>query len=158
MCHVESIINGRPITVVSNDVNDQELLTPSHLLLLRASSALPYDNFDKSEVYSKRPWRQIHYLASVFWESWIREYLPTLQQRQNWVQPTRSLTVGDIVLVIDESLPRNCWLLGRIVEIYRGHDQLVKSVQVKMKSSTLVRPVRKLGLLESVKKAEASSA
>ena len=32
LCEVESIINGRPITTVSGDSNDPELLTPNHFL------------------------------------------------------------------------------------------------------------------------------
>ena len=34
MCEVESIVNGRPITKVSDDAKDLNALTPNHLLLL----------------------------------------------------------------------------------------------------------------------------
>ena len=34
MCEVESIVNGRPITKVSDDPRDLDALTPNHLLLL----------------------------------------------------------------------------------------------------------------------------
>ena len=34
MCEVEAIINGRPITKVSDNPRDHKLLTPIHLLLL----------------------------------------------------------------------------------------------------------------------------
>jgi len=35
MCVVESVVNNRPISHVSDDLNDCEALTPNHLLLLR---------------------------------------------------------------------------------------------------------------------------
>lgn len=36
MCEVESIINNRPLTLASDDPSDLDVLTPNHLLLLRA--------------------------------------------------------------------------------------------------------------------------
>ena len=35
ICEVEAIVNGRPITKLSDDPSDAESLTPNHLLLLR---------------------------------------------------------------------------------------------------------------------------
>ena len=67
MCEVESIINGRPITKVSDDPKDLEALTPNHLLLLRAGPPLHPGAFTKEDNYSRRRWRQVQYLADVFW-------------------------------------------------------------------------------------------
>lgn len=39
MCRAEMIVNSRPITAVSDDINDLEALTPLHLLTQRASLA-----------------------------------------------------------------------------------------------------------------------
>ena len=41
MCEVESIMNSRPSTTVSSDPNDNEPLTPNHLLLLKSEVTLP---------------------------------------------------------------------------------------------------------------------
>jgi hypothetical protein len=57
---------------------------------------------------------------------------------------------GDIVLMMDTSLPRNEWLMGRVVETYPGQDGRVRSVKVKTKTSQLVRPITKVCLLEAV--------
>lgn len=149
MCSVESVVNSRPLTHVSVDVKDPEPLTPNHLLLLRQGSAIPADTFDKRDMYCKRRWRQVQYLAGVFWKRWCREYLSLMQERQKWLDPQRNLAVGDIVLLVDE-LPRNKWVIGKVTETYPGKDNLVRSVKVKTSSVELIRPVRKLCLLETV--------
>ena len=135
-CGVESIVNGRPITKVSDDPKDMETLTPSHLLLLREGATLPLGSFTTEDRYSRRRWRQVQYLADVFWRRWVKEYLPRLQQRQKWTKPQRNFAIGDIVLVVDESTSRNRWPLGRIVDVYRNNkDGYVRRVSVKIGST-----------------------
>ncbi|XP_044182749.1 uncharacterized protein LOC114952001 [Acropora millepora] len=150
VCEVEAIVNGRPITKVSHDPRDPEALTPNHLLLLRAGPSLPPGYFENSDNYSRRRWRQVQYLADLFWKRWTREYLPSLQERQKWEKASRNFAVGDVVLVLDESLPRCSWPLGRVIEVFPNRsDGLVRSVRLKTTSSVLVRPVNKLVLLEA---------
>ena len=150
MCEVESIVNGRPITKVSDDAKDLNALTPNHLLLLRAGTTVPPGVFSKEDNYSCRRWRQVQYLSNVFWRRWTREYLPSLQQRQRWNKLQRNLSVNDIVLLLDENLPRNIWPLGRVLEVYQNRrDGLVRSAKVKTRTSELVRPIDKIVLLET---------
>ena len=149
MCLVESILNGRPITKLSDDPNDDLPLTPNHLLLLRDGPRAPPGVFEKSDLYGKR-WRQIQYLADLFWRRWVKEYLPILQQRQKWLCDIRNVRVGDLVLVQNELLPRNQWPLGRILEVYPGRDDVVRVVKVRYQGSDYIRPTSKLVMLEGV--------
>ena len=70
LCEVESIMNGRPITTASSDSQDQEPLTPNHLLLLRSESPMPSGLFRREDQLSRRRWRQVQYLADIFWKRW----------------------------------------------------------------------------------------
>jgi len=150
MCEVESIVNGRPITKVSDDPKDLNALTPNHLLLLRTGTTMPPGVFSKEDNYSRRRWRQVQHLSNVFWSRWTREYLSSLQQRQKWNKPQRNLAVNDIVLLLDENTPRSVWPLGRVLEVYSNQrDELVRSAKVKTRSTELVRPIDKIVLLES---------
>ena len=146
MCLAEGIINNRPLTSVSTDPTDLSALTPNHFLQLR-----PAESVDGSftEACLRRRWRQIEYLASVFWRRWTREYLPKLQQRTKWVRERRDISVGDLVLIIDHSLQRNEWPLGRVTEVTSADDGHVRSCKIQTKNSVCERPIRKICLLEA---------
>lgn len=149
LCEVESIINGRPITTLSDNPHDLEPLTPNHLLLMKMQPNIPPGVFNKNDLYSKRRWRQVQYLANLFWTRWTREYIPLLQERQKWFAQKRNFQAGD-VLIIDNTTPRNMWTMGRIMQTLPDSTGLVRRVVLKTKSSTLQRPVNKLCLLLEV--------
>jgi hypothetical protein len=142
-CEVEAILNARPITKMSSDVNDVDAITPNHLLLLRSGPALPCGEFTQHDNYTRRRWRQVQFLADSFWGRWKKEYLTSLQERQKWLYPKTNVSVGDVVLLVDSS-PRNSWSLGRIVETVPDKKGLVRVVHVKTKTNVLVRPIHKL--------------
>ena len=90
MCEVENILNSRHLTSCSADVDDLEALTPNHLLRLNTEVSFPPGLFDHKDLYSRRRWRQVQYLADLFWSRWRKEYLPSLQQRQIWFSSNRT--------------------------------------------------------------------
>ncbi|KAJ8037714.1 hypothetical protein HOLleu_18605 [Holothuria leucospilota] len=147
MCEVEMTINSRPLTTMSFDPNDVEPLTPNHLLLLKGKPNLPPGTFVKTDNYPRRRWRQVQFLADLFWKRWLREYLPQLQQRQKWLKPMRDFAIGDIVLVMDDNAPRNSWSMGRISSVMPDTNGEVRRVKVKIASRELERPIAKLCLL-----------
>ncbi|XP_071094674.1 uncharacterized protein [Haliotis cracherodii] len=142
-CEVEIILNGRPITDVPYHPHDLNPLTPNHLLLLRSGQKMPPGTFCKDDVYSRRRWKQVQYLADIFWKRWVKEYLTLQQERQKWVTKKPNLEVGDIVLLADSS-PRNSWSLGRVIEIMMDKKGSVRIVRVRTAFTELVRPINKL--------------
>lgn len=144
---VEAILNDRPITKVSDDPNDLEALTPNHILLLKGKPIMPPGLFDKQDLYIRKRWKQIQYMAELFWKRWISEYLPMMQERQKWMQPRRNLTPGDIVLVADATASRGSWMMGKVLDVRQDSKGLVPFVRLQTKTSILERPVTKLCLL-----------
>jgi hypothetical protein len=61
MCRVESILNGRPITKLSEDPSDPRPLSPSDLLIQGGSCELPLAVVDLKDQYRRR-WKQVEYL------------------------------------------------------------------------------------------------
>ena len=147
-CEAESVVNGRPLTHLSDDPNDYEVLTPNHLLQLRASVPLVATVTKKEDCYGRR-WRHVQLLADMFWKRWVKEYLVSLQFRSKWISPKPNLKEDDVVIIADEATPRRSWPLGRVTKVNVSSDGLVRSVEVKTGSNLLVRPVHKLHLLES---------
>lgn len=148
LCEVESILNGRPLTKLSDDPNDLEPLTPNHILLMKGKPVMSPGLFNKDDVYVKRRWKQVQYIADLFWKRWVQEYLPLLQERQKWNQKRRNFISGDIVVVMDSAAPRGSWLLGRVLETFPDKKGLVRSVRLQTKTNILERPVTKLCLLQ----------
>lgn len=126
-----NILNSRPLTQNSDDPTDEEPLTPNHLLQLRPCTSLPPGIFEKEDLYCRRQWRQAQFLANLFWKRWIKEYLPTLQERKKWNEPKENLKVGDVVLLMDENFPRGQRPLARVLEVFTSDDGLARSAAVK---------------------------
>ncbi|XP_059184653.1 uncharacterized protein LOC131967729 [Centropristis striata] len=146
-CEVEAILNDRPITKVSDDAGDLEALTPNHILMLKGKPIMPPGLFDHSDLYVRKRWKQIQYMAEIFWKRWISEYLPMMQERQKWTRPRRSLSPGDIVLVADATAPRGSWVMGKVLDVRPDAKGQVRSVRLQTRTSILERPVTKLCLL-----------
>ena len=162
LCEVEAIINSRPLTVENlNDPSSLDPLTPNHLLTMKSKVVLPPPGmFQPADLYSRKRWRRIQHLANEFWSRWRKEFLLSLQQRQRWNYPRRDLSIGDVVIVKDDNLPRNCWQLARVSRTDVAADGHVRSVQVVLGDPTLShdgrrtrstrcleRPIQKLILL-----------
>ena len=145
----ESILNSRPLTQNPDDPTDAEPLKPNHLPMLKSNQAMPPGSFSKQDQYSRRRWRHVQYLHDVFWRRWLREYLPTLQIRHKWSSVCRDMKEGDLVLIVDENIPRRQWRLGRVVLVHRAKDGHVRSAVIKTRSGHLTRPISKLCLLEN---------
>jgi hypothetical protein len=148
MSEVEKILNDRPLVPCSADSSDLEPLTPNSLLLLRPNPCTPAHETVDGCSYNKRRMRA-QQLTDAFWERWILEYLPTLQERQKWLRPKRNLQEGDLVLIVGEHVPRGQWPKGLVTETYPDRDGVVRQVTVKTPGpGCLRRDVRKLCLLE----------
>lgn len=60
------------------------------------------------------------------------------------------MKIDDVVLIKDENIPRNDWLMGVIVNVEPDSNGLVKSAVVRTETTELRRPVHKLVLLLAV--------
>ncbi|XP_071172930.1 uncharacterized protein [Mytilus edulis] len=149
MTEVCCIVNSRPIIAVSNDPESPTILSPNTLLTQKINSDIePYHfNFSVKDMY-KSQWKHVQVLANQFWKQWNLQYLHNLQTRSKWPSENRNLQIGDFVLMIDVSLPRNQWPTGIIDEVFPSKDGLVRKVSVRVIKNgepvTYSRPVTQL--------------
>ena len=155
MCEVESILNSRPLTVVSDDPSDPEPLTPNHLLITNNCVTFPPGVFKKEDIYVRKRWRQVQYLTNLFWTRWRKEYVALLQQRQKWTEKSDNIEIGDIVLMCDANLARNLWPLAKVVDVKTDDTGVVRTCTLKVSRcknsnlndfghSILERPITKI--------------
>ena len=146
----ERIANSRPLTRNSSSPDDDEPLTPSHFLNVRPTVNLPPEMVNDSDRFSRKRWRQAQLLSNHYWKRWLKEYIPSLQERQKWQKTQRNLQTGELVLIADDNVPRHQWPIGRVTNVFPGSDVLVGSVEVRAKESTYRRPITKICLLEQL--------
>ena len=146
LCEVEYILNSRPLTPVSSDPKDLNPLTPNDILLSRNSS-IPAGLFKRDGLHSRKLWRQSQYFAEQFWIRWRRQYAPLLQERTSCQRPKQNLAVGDVVVLVDNSVPRGKWPFGLIQALRVSRDGLVRSATVLTNGKTMRRPVNKMVLV-----------
>ena len=69
LVEAEGVLNSRPITHVSNDAGDIEVLTPNHFLLLRANPSNEEAEVSESEINATKLWGQSQALVNTFFGS-----------------------------------------------------------------------------------------
>ncbi|GFU06404.1 integrase catalytic domain-containing protein [Trichonephila clavipes] len=135
---IEAILNSRPLTPLSSDVDDLEVLTPAHFLIGRPITAIVEPSLLQCESNRLNVWQRITKSVQTIWKRWSLSYLNSLQQRKKWIVNKEILKLGDMVLIREENLPPCKWLLGRVVKIYMGKDKKVRVVDIKTGKGTVL--------------------
>lgn len=165
VAEVENRVNNRPLTYVSDDINELEALTPSHLICGRRLKSIPLvthtlEEDDPSYLDHEGLNERYSNLSKIInkWQVlWKREYLTSLREKFYGMSPSqnlkRTLKAGDIVIVQGLG-PRAEWPLGRVEETYPDEEGAVRMVKVKTKTGVFLRTVEKLFPLECEVEAE----
>ena len=124
LIQVSAILNSRPLTHASSDVNDMQVLCPANFLYpytITHSSTTILPPIPTTGDFLRSAWRDVRRLADEFKQRWHKEYLQTLLPRTKWKKSTPRLYIGQIVLLVDEQ-PRDEWRIAR-VERYISTDE-----------------------------------
>ena len=144
----ESLLNSRPLTYQTANVDDDVPLTPNHFLHGQMGGSFAPETVDQTTLSPRKRWRRVQELVKHFWQRWLKEWLPGLNPTTKWHKEKRNLKVGDIVIVISPDSPRAYWPLAKVIQVFPGKDGKVRVAQIQMGQKSLKRPVNKLCLLE----------
>ncbi|GBM11927.1 hypothetical protein AVEN_209626-1 [Araneus ventricosus] len=144
---IEAILNSRPLTPLSADVDDLEVLTPAHFLIGRPITAIVEPSLIDFETNRLSVWQRITKSVQTIWKRWSLSYLNGLQQRKKWVVNNENLKIRDMVLIREENRPPCKWLMGRVLALYPGQDNKVRVVDVKTSKGIYKRSINKLSVL-----------
>lgn len=149
LVEVENTINSRPLTDLPVDDDESPVLTPNHFLLGSANGLRSWVPINDSPVLRRNCWAQSQIMADMFWKQWLRDYLPTITRRTKWFTPAKPITVGDIVVIVDPKLSRNCWPKGRAITTHQAPDGQVRWATVQTASGGIYeRPAVSLAVLD----------
>ena len=150
LTEIECNLNNRPLTHASDDLNDLAPLTPLNLMYgtifgFKEQSTDLYGELSERPAFTRRH-KYCNKVLSHFWERWMKEYVTSLREF-HYHSKGLSPKLGDIIQVREE-VPRVRWKLGKIVKLFKGKDDEVRSVEVRTSTGKSIRPIKKLYPLE----------
>ncbi|KAL1448563.1 hypothetical protein WDU94_013886, partial [Cyamophila willieti] len=146
LCDIESVINLRPLTYLSEDPSDLAVLTPAMFLHEIQEVGVPeWDLVQPSDLRKRYQHRQE--LVKNLRVRFRTEYLGQLKLFTS-KKSEREVKVGDMILIGDDNVKRMDWPIGVVTEVIEGRDSVVRVVRVRTSNGTLTRPVQRIYPLE----------
>ena len=130
------------------------LLTPSHLVIGRRLLDKPTTSTESLRTMARRE-KYLQSLLTHFKNRWRTEYLTGIREYQKLkvAKPKRVIQVGDIVHIHADRTPKQQWRTGKVEELLRGREDVVRAAEVVtednfLRQVRLKRPIQKLYPLE----------
>lgn len=145
LTQIEAILNSRPLTPISTDPNDLDVLTPGHFLIGKRVTALPDEDLLSVPENRLNEYQRIQQLMQHLWSRWSKEYISELQQRIKWKsQGPTLLKPGVLVILKEDNVPPLHWKMGRVVAVHKGSDGVARVATVKTQAGVIKRSFSKL--------------
>ena len=112
LLETEATLNNRPLTRYFHE-ELEHCLSPNHMLFGR-SLKLFDPNQEGNEII---PSKKLHNIINRFWNRWRKEYLVNLREYQKTQikdDNRQVISVGDVVLIEEDKVPRFCWRIGLV--------------------------------------------
>lgn len=132
LSQVEPALNSRPLSALTTEGGEAAILTPGHFIIGQPLTAVPEASVLDTTPPTANRWRLVQHMLQHFW------------RRRKWQTRQQNITVGDIVVLQDETLHCTRWKMGRVVDTHPGTDGLVRVVSVKTAAGVVKHAVAKV--------------
>ncbi|XP_055622236.1 uncharacterized protein LOC129765826 [Toxorhynchites rutilus septentrionalis] len=144
---IESILNSRPLSPLSESPTDYSALTPGHFLIGEPLFSIPEPDLTDQNPNRLNRFKEMTRSVQDLWRCWKRDYISQLHQRTKWRDSFPNVRIGQLVLLKKDNCPPLQWPLGRIVETVNGKDGRVRVVVIKTISGTYKRAITEIAVL-----------
>ena len=154
LCELSAVINDRPLTHVSTDVEAPTAITPAQFLRGGPSypahaAQIPVDQLRGDEIATPNDLRRGLARRTTYFKNlsvrWFREYLALLRSA-NTTRGRQSpgIQVGDVCVLREDNVARVKWPLVRVEEAHPGRDGLTRVYSVKFSNGRVSRRAAQL--------------
>ncbi|XP_028177436.1 uncharacterized protein LOC114365145 [Ostrinia furnacalis] len=105
---------------------------------------LPAPQVQDAHINTLSRYARTQSLKHHFWNRYYMEYISELQKRSKWRRDGGQPQIGEMVLIKDDRLPPNRWLLGRVTAVFPGADGVNRVADVYTSSGTMRRAYNRL--------------
>ena len=160
---IANSINNLPLGLgnKSEDLENLDILTPNRLLLGRNNNRGPTAPLVLSSDVKKIV-QMNNDIFSVWFNSWLISYVPTLMESPKWFKNDRNLAEGDVVLFSKSDKEfENLYQYGIVTSVFFSKDGRIRKVEIEYVNSSetvrrktirgcrdviVVHPIEELGL------------
>lgn len=144
LTQIETVLNSRSLSPLSDDPEDLNALTPGHFLTGSSLTTIPEPSLLSLKGFRLSRWQLTRQMLESFWTRWSRECLQRHLAIYKWNRISPSLQESSLVLIADERYPSSKWPLGRIIQTHPGKNDQVRVVSIRTQSSIIKLSVVKI--------------
>ena len=118
LAEIEAILNSRPISGLTAEPDDFELVTPNHLITGFPAVQIPM-LISETRLKSIKPsnnFNNVRNIVNSFWKKWRGDYYQSLTNKYKWSSKGSAPEEGDLVLIKRNNDPPTFWARGRIIK------------------------------------------
>ena len=126
------------------------VLTPSSMLHFQPTQLPGLSPHHLQETDLRKRAKYLLRCKEAMWSRWSKEYVRSLRERHriSGGEQTPHPSVGDVVIIQDESRNRHSWKLGIVDELIVGRDGIIRAAKMRAGKGVMERAVQHLYPLE----------